>query len=63
MVDLSSYRTMDPDMLVGVINTVIRNHCDSLEDLCATYDLDPAILIQRLAVAGYDYRPEIQQFR
>lgn len=61
--DLSRYQTMDPHLLVGVVNTAIRNHCDSLDDLCKTHDLDVAILTERLAAAGYAYRPAQQQFR
>ena len=54
---------MDPHLLVGVVNTAIRNHCKSLDDLCKTHDLDPNILTERLASAGYDYMPEQKQFR
>ena len=61
--DLSTYETMDPHLLVGVVNTAIRNHCESLEDLCKTHDLDVSILTTRLAKAGYDYMPDQQQFR
>ncbi len=61
--DLSTYQTMDPHLLVGVVNTAIRNHCESLDDLCKTYDLAAEILIARLAAAGYDYMPEQKQFR
>ncbi|CAA6678123.1 Unannotated [Lentimonas sp. CC19] len=61
--DLSTYQTMDPHLLVGVVNTTIRNHCESLDDLCKTHDLDAEILTTRLAEAGYDYMPEQRQFR
>jgi hypothetical protein len=61
--DLSTYETMDPHLLLGVVNTEIRNHCESLDDLCKTHDLDADFLIKRLAAAGYDYRPEQLQFR
>ncbi|MGB0792627.1 MAG: DUF4250 domain-containing protein [Opitutales bacterium] len=54
---------MDPHLLVGVVNTTLRNHCSSLEDLCATYAIDRAALVQRLASAGYEFRAEQQQFR
>jgi len=54
---------MDPHLLVGVVNTVIRNHCESLDDLCKTHDLDSDILTTRLATAGYHYMPEQQRFR
>ncbi|ADE54224.1 DUF4250 domain-containing protein [Coraliomargarita akajimensis] len=61
--DLSTYRSMDPHLLVGVVNTAIRNHCESLEDLCATHDIEQAVLVERLATAGYDYMPAQKQFR
>ena len=61
--DLSSYQTMDPHLLVGVVNTAIRNHCESLEDLCKSYDIVEDILTERLAAAGYEYLPSQQQFR
>jgi hypothetical protein len=61
--DLSGYLKMDPHLLVGVVNTTLRNHCSSLEDLCATYAIDRAALVQRLASAGYEFRAEQQQFR
>ena len=54
---------MDPHLLVGVVNTMIRNHCESLDDLCKTHDLDVTILTERLAGAGYDYMPEQKRFR
>jgi hypothetical protein len=54
---------MDPHLLVGVVNTMIRNHCESLDDLCKTHDLDATILTERLAGAGYDYMPEQKRFR
>lgn len=61
--DLSTYQTMDPHLLVGVVNTALRNHCESLHDLSKTYDIDSSILTERLQAAGYDYMPEQQQFR
>ena len=61
--DLSNYLRMDPHLLVGLVNTELRNHSESLEDLVKTHDLDPEALIARLAGAGYDYMPEQKQFR
>lgn len=54
---------MDPHLLVGLVNTAIRDHNDDLEDLCKTHDIDQSVLIKRLAEAGYDYMPEQRQFR
>jgi len=62
-VDLSRYLQMDPHLLLGLLNTELRNHCDSLEDLVKTHGLDPAALVAKMSAAGYEYRPEQNQFR
>lgn len=62
-VDLSRYRRMDPHLLVGLLNTELRNHCDSLEDLVKTHHLDRGELEKKMAAAGYVYQPEQNQFR
>lgn len=61
--DLSSYRRMDPHLLLGLVNTELRNHCESLEDLVKTHDLDQEVLVGKLAEAGYSYREGQNQFR
>jgi len=62
-VDLSSFRSMDPHLLVGLVNTELRNHCDSLEDLVKTHGLDEGELVRKLAEGTYEYRPGQNQFR
>jgi Domain of unknown function (DUF4250) len=61
--DLSNYLRMDPHLLVGLLNTELRNHCDSLDDLVKTHHLDPALLIGKMEAAGYVYQPGQNQFR
>jgi hypothetical protein len=61
--DWTRYETIDPHLLVGLVNTELRNHSDGLDDLCKTHDLDQDILVNRLQAAGYDYNPDQQQFR
>lgn len=61
--DFSKYLQMDPHLLVGLVNTELRNHSESLEDLLKTYDLSETALLEKLGSAGYDYRPEQKQFR
>lgn len=61
--DFSKWRGMDPHLLVGLVNTELRNHSESLDDLLKTYDLPGADLIDKLAEAGYVYREEQRQFR
>jgi len=59
---LSNFETMNPDLLVGLVNTELRNQCEDLDGLCAMHDLDQARLIERLASANYHYLPEQQRF-
>lgn len=61
--DLSNFQRMDPHLLVGLVNTELRNHCESLDDLVKTHNLDQEVLENRLTDAGYVYRSEQNQFR
>ena len=61
--DLSNFQQTDPHLLVGLVNTELRNQSDSLEDLCRSHDIDEAALKARLASADYHYQPEQKQFR
>lgn len=61
--DLSGFREMDPHLLVGLVNTELRNHCDSLEDLVKTHGLEHESLVEKLKSASYEYRPGQNQFR
>ncbi|MGJ8644164.1 MAG: DUF4250 domain-containing protein [Luteolibacter sp.] len=54
---------MDPHLLVGLVNTELRNHSDSLEDLAKTHNIPEEGLSERLEKAGYLYREEQRQFR
>lgn len=61
--NFSNYLKMDPHLLVGLVNTELRNFSESLEDLLKTHDLSEKELMEKLAQAGYEYRPEQKQFR
>ncbi len=61
--NFTTYLRMDPHLLVGLINTELRNHSDSLEDLVKTHNLDQQLLVEKLAAAGYIYQVEQKQFR
>ena len=54
---------MDPHLLVGLVNTELRNQAESLDDLVKTHGLEEGALIARLAEAGYHYQDEQRQFR
>ena len=62
-VDLSTYLRMDPHLLLGLLNTELRNNCGSLDDLVKTHGLDARKLTERMAKAGYEYQPALNQFR
>ena len=62
-VDLTTFQTMDPHLLVGLVNTELRNHCDSLDDLVLTHGLDQDSLLERLRQGDYAYQAEQNQFR
>lgn len=54
----------DPVMLMSMLNMKLRDgEYESLEDLCLSLGLDKEDILQRLAAAGFDYMPEIKQFR
>jgi hypothetical protein len=61
--DWTQFKSMDPHLLVGLVNTELRNHSDSLDDLCRTHDIDLVGLTTKLATADYHYQPEQNQFR
>ena len=61
--NLSHFLTMDPHLLVGLLNTELRNHCSSLDDLVKTHHLDSDALVAKMTEAGYLYQAEQNQFR
>lgn len=50
-------------MLLSAVNMKLRDEYGSLDDLCRSLDIDRAELEKRLADAGFEYMPEINQFR
>ncbi|MBP3535535.1 MAG: DUF4250 domain-containing protein [Muribaculaceae bacterium] len=53
----------DPFMLLSAVNMKLRDEFDSLDELCASLDIDRADLERRLADAGFIYLPAPNQFR
>jgi hypothetical protein len=54
---------MDPHLLVGLLNTELRDFSEDLEDLVKTHDLDRDQLIAKMEAAGYIYQAGQKQFR
>ncbi|MDE6588470.1 MAG: DUF4250 domain-containing protein [Paramuribaculum sp.] len=53
----------DPFMLLSMVNMLLRDQYSSLDELCASEDIDRDSIVKSLADAGFEYMPEINQFR
>lgn len=53
----------DPNILLSVVNTKLRDEYPSLEELCASLDVDIDLLTQKLEAAGFSYDSGINQFK
>lgn len=53
----------DPIMMLSVVNTMLRDRYSSLDALCDGEELSKAHVESRLASVGYEYMPELNQFR
>lgn len=53
----------DPFMLLSWVNMKLRDRYESLEALCDDLQVDKEQLVATLQGAGFDYMPEINQFR
>lgn len=53
----------DPNLLLSVVNTKLRDQYESLQALCEDLDEDEAALTQALAAAGFFYQAASNQFK
>lgn len=53
----------DPYILLSFVNTKLRDEYPGLDELCASLGVSREDLTQRLASAGFEYEPSINQFR
>ncbi len=53
----------DPFILLSFVNMKLRDEYGSLNEMCDDLGVDRAGLEQRLAAAGFEYMPEVNQFR
>ena len=51
MINLS----MSSEMLLSIVNTKLRNHTQSLDELCKDHQLDKTKLEEKLKAIGYIY--------
>lgn len=55
--------SMDPIMLMSIVNMKIRDEFGDLDSYVKFYELDKEALITKLADAGFDYLVDAKQFR
>jgi hypothetical protein len=61
--NLEQFETMDPVILLSMVNMKIRDEFGDLDNLVKFYDIDKAKLVKKLSDAGFDYLVEAKQFR
>ncbi|ERB65196.1 DUF4250 domain-containing protein [Vibrio coralliilyticus OCN008] len=62
--NLANFETMDPIMLMSIVNMKLRDDFGGDLDKLATYfDIDKSALETKLASAGFDFLQEAGQFR
>ena len=62
--NLKNYHTMDIQLLLGLVNTALRNDCRDLDDLVKRHDLEEKVLRDRLeSEIGMVYFADVNQFR
>jgi len=58
-----SIKIIDPNILLSVINTKLRDQYASLDILCYDLELTKEIILNRLKEINYDYNEEENQFK
>ena len=53
----------DPFMLLSMINMKLRDSGDNLDELCDELGFEKSEILDILEKAGFEYLPEINQFR
>ncbi|WP_404971428.1 DUF4250 domain-containing protein [Vibrio campbellii] len=62
--NLANFESMDPIMLMSIVNMKLRDDFGGdLDKLVAFFDIDRAALEAKLATAGFDFLPDVGQFR
>ncbi|CAH8190220.1 DUF4250 domain-containing protein [Vibrio sp. SA48] len=62
--NLANFASMDPIMLMSIVNMKLRDDFSGdLDKLASYFDIDRAALEARLASAGFEFLTEVGQFR
>jgi len=60
---LANYQKMDINMLLSIVNMKLRDEKQSLDNFCISYQLDKALLLQRLANHAFIFDEVQNQFK
>jgi hypothetical protein len=60
---LENYRTMDPFMLLSMVNMYLRDNNESLIEFCKRNEIDKLELENILAKVGFTYNEISNQFK
>ena len=52
----------DPNILLSVVNTGLRDEYSSLEDLCLSKGISQDEVVEKLGKIGYEYSAELNRF-
>ena len=52
----------DVMMLMSFVNTKLRDEYATLDELCASLDVDRSWIEARLAEGGFEYNPQLNKF-
>lgn len=58
-----NYKTTDPYILCSMVNMKLRDENITLDELCKAYEIDKAILVERLAKINFAYDETTNQFK
>ncbi|ENE5172426.1 DUF4250 domain-containing protein [Vibrio cholerae] len=62
--NLANFATMDPIMLMSIINMKLRDDFGGdLDKLVNYFDINRSALEAKLASAGFEFLPQVGQFR
>jgi hypothetical protein len=60
--DLKNYKTMDVNILLGIVNMKMRDENWDLDELAKYYDIDKEDLVKVLEKGGFSYFSEARHF-
>ncbi|MBU5314664.1 DUF4250 domain-containing protein [Clostridium bornimense] len=60
--DNNKLKTMDPFMLLSIVNMKLRDFYSNLDSYCDDIGIDKELLKERLLTVGYKYEEETNNF-